>query len=208
MVLADLDRLRTAIEAAAPGQGRPGEVWVGAPDAAALTQSLAAPPYGLLDVTTYAAAERALVDDPLARGILIVLACTSALSLLLAGAGLVVGVLGDVRDGRGELYDLEALGLRPASLRRRLGVRPPCSAALAIPLGFALGAVLASFVVDLVRVSANAGTPEPPLLTELGAGRLAAILAVVLVLGAVAVWAVARATFREPAPVRPAGVDG
>jgi hypothetical protein len=208
VVLADLDRLRTAIEAAAPGQGRPGEVWVGAPDPAALQRSLAAPPYALLDVTTYAAAEKALVDDPLARGILIVLACTSALSLLLAGAGLVVGVLGDVRDGRGELYDLEALGLRPTSLRRRLSVRAALLAALAIPLGFALGAVLASFVVDLVRVSANAGTPEPPLLTELGAARLAAILAVVLVLGAVAVWAVARATFREPAPVRPAGVDG
>jgi hypothetical protein len=59
-----------------------------------------------------------------------------------------------------------------------------------------------------VRVSANAGTPEPPLVTVLDLGPVVIGAALVAALGAGLVWAVARAAFREPAPVRAAGADG
>ena len=104
---------------------------------------------------------------------------------MLAVAGLVLLVLGDARDEREELLDLEAQGAEPGMLRRQLRVRAAILAGAGLVFALAVGAVLAALVVDLVAVTANAGTPVPPLRLALEPGPLAAGL-VVLVLGAAA----------------------
>ena len=80
VVLADVDRLNTAIEAAAPGQGRPIEVWVGrAGPRRAVDRALALAALRRRSTRGPTRPSSApLVDDPLARGILIVLAGTAA----------------------------------------------------------------------------------------------------------------------------------
>ncbi len=61
--------------------------------------------------------------DPLARGALLTLAGTASVALLLALLGLVLSVVSDVRDDRGELFDLEAQGAAPATIRAHLRLR-------------------------------------------------------------------------------------
>ena len=116
-----------------------------------------------LTVTSRATTLARLTDDPLARGALITLAGTAAVALLLALVGLVLSVVGDVRDERGELFDLEAQGASPATIRTHLRLRAALVAGFGIVGGVALGAVLSALVVSLVSVTAGAAEPEPPL---------------------------------------------
>ena len=81
--------------------------------------------------------------DPLARGALATLAATAALALALALVGLLLGVAGDRRDERGELFDLEAQGAAPATLRRHLRLRALLVAVFGLAGGIATGAILA-----------------------------------------------------------------
>jgi ABC-type antimicrobial peptide transport system permease subunit len=121
------------------------------------------------------------------------LVAAALVALALAVAGLVLLVLGDARDEREELLDLEAQGASPLRLRRQLRLRAALLAAAGVVLGVLLGAALAVLVVELVAVTANAATPEPPLRPAVD-GRLAA--AGGLVLAAVLAGAVGVATRR------------
>ena len=121
-----------------------------------------------------------LQADPLARGALLTLAGTAAVALLLALVGLVLSVVGDVRDERGELFDLEAQGAAPSTirthLRLRAGARRDRSASSAASI---LGAILSTLVISLVSVTASAAEPEPPLVLALDWPLLAIAFAVV-----------------------------
>ena len=125
--------------------------------------------------------------DPLARGALATLAATAALALALALVGLVLGVAGDRRDERGELFDLEAQGAPPATLRLHLRLRALLVAAFGLVGGIVTGAILSRLVLSLVSVTASSAKPEPPLRLVLDLPLLAtavaayALLAVVLV---------------------------
>ena len=194
---------RTALQAAAPpGAAAVSEVWIDAPSAAAaraVEARLRRPPFDVLAVDSRAALARRLETDPLAEVTLATLVAAALVALVLAVAGLVLLVLGDARDEREELLDLEAQGAEPGMLRRQLRVRAAILAAAGLVFALAVGAVLAALVVDLVAVTANAGTPVPPLRLALEPGPLAAGL-VVLVLGAAA--AVGAASTRAVGGVR------
>src|SRR5204863_2214799 len=115
--------------------------------------------------TALAVASRAdtlarLQADPLARGALLTLAGTAAVALLLALVGLLLSVVGDVRDDRGALFDLEAQGASPATIRAHLRLRALLVAAFGILGGLALGVVLSALVISLVSVTAAAAEPE------------------------------------------------
>src|SRR5207302_9989130 len=69
----------------------------------------------------------------------------------------------DVRDDRGELFDLEAQGAAPATIRAHLRLRALLVASFGIAGGIALGAILSALVISLVSVTASAAEPEPPL---------------------------------------------
>jgi ABC-type antimicrobial peptide transport system permease subunit len=84
-------------------------------------------------------------------------------ALALALLGLLLGVVSDVRDERGDLFDLETQGAEPRTLRTHLRLRSTFVAAIGVLGGVATGAILAALIVALVTLTAGAGAPEPPL---------------------------------------------
>ncbi|HEV2593442.1 MAG TPA: ABC transporter permease [Gaiellaceae bacterium] len=190
-VVADLQSSETLLETRSPGLGLTDELWVDGPPPAGAKQ---------LSVTSRADTLARLQADPLARGALLTLAGTAAVALLLALIGLLLAVVGDVRDERGELFDLEAQGASPATIRAHLRLRALLVAAFGIVGGIALGAILTSLVISLVAVTASAAEPQPPLRLALDVPVLA-IAAVVYVVVAAALVAFAT-RMRGHAPPR------
>jgi hypothetical protein len=203
--VADEALLATELAADAPGTAQPTELWLRTRRPGPVVAALHRGPFASLDVTSRAAVLRQLRADPLARGVLATLAAAAILAAVLALLGLTLAAAAELEDERTELYDLETQGVTPAALRRQLRLRAALLAALGVAGGVALAALLERFTVGLVRISASAGAPEPPLVTvgrwwvaALAAGALAAIA-----LGAVT--ALTRTAFREPVPRRPVG---
>jgi hypothetical protein len=165
-VLADESTVATALTSDSPGAGAASEVWVDAPSGSEgrLEAALARPPFDALQVTFHRRVLDDLRSEPLARGTLITLAAGAATALALALAGVLLGLLSDLRDERGELFDLEAQGAEPATLRRHLRLRTALVAAAGVVGGLVLGGALTALVVALVTLTASGGSAEPPLL--------------------------------------------
>jgi hypothetical protein len=165
-IVADRDRVSTALNAARPGALVPSEVWVlhARPDAAAL---LRRDPLDRLAVTSHAERLHELRTDPLARGTLALLSVTALVALTLALVGLLLTVVTDLRDESGDLLDLRAQGMSSRELRRYLRVRAWLVAIAGVAGGLATGAILVSLVSSVVAVTAGATTPLPPLVVAL-----------------------------------------
>jgi hypothetical protein len=180
-VVADRQTAETVLDTHSPGLGTTNELWADA---------LPAKPPVQLTVVSRSAVLAGLRADPLARGALATLAATAALALALALVGLLLGVVGDRRDERGELFDLEAQGAAPATLRRHLRLRALLVAVFGLAGGIATGVILSTLVLSLVTVTASAARPEPPLRLVLDPALLAAsvigyaVIACVLVVAA------------------------
>jgi len=94
-----------------------------------------------------------------------------------------------VRDDRGELFDLEAQGASPATIRRHLRLRAALVAVFGVIGGLVLGAILSALVISLVSVTASAAEPQPPLrlaldLPLIGLAALVYVAAATLLVGA------------------------
>jgi hypothetical protein len=185
-VVADRTSLSTALNATRPGVAVANEVWLGAPDErtrAALGEELAHSPFDVLALESRAEIERSLRHDPLARGTLLTLLAAAIVALGLALVGVLLGVVSDVRDERGDLDDLEEQGARPALLRRVVRLRSLVVVGVGLVGGLATAALLGALVVDLVAVTADARATDlplhatvtwPVLAVALGGGALAA----------------------------------
>jgi hypothetical protein len=192
-VIADRQTAETALDTTSPGLGTTNELWA---------NSLPQRPLTTLTITSRAQLLAGLSADPLARGALITLGSAAALALGLALVGLLLGVAGDRRDERGELFDLEAQGAAPATIRTHLRLRALLIACFGLIGGAVTGAVLSLLVLSLVAVTASAALPEPPL--EL-------VFNWELIIGAIVVYAVlatllvfAATGMHERAPARAA----
>jgi hypothetical protein len=165
-IVADRDRVVTAVNAVRPGAVVPNEVWVlrAGPHAPAL---LKRDPLDRLAVTSHAERLHELRADPLARGTLTILSITALVALVLALVGLLLTVATDVRDESGELFDLRAQGATPGELRRYLRVRAALVAIAGVAGGLVAGAILVTLVSAVVAVTAGATTPLPPLVVSL-----------------------------------------
>ena len=95
-------------------------------------------------------------------------------ALGLALAGILLTVLGDLRDDSGELLDLEAQGASPSLLRRIVRLRALTVAAAGLVAGAFAGLALTAVVTDLVGLTARATAPEPPLVLDVDAIVVAA----------------------------------
>jgi ABC-type antimicrobial peptide transport system permease subunit len=153
-VVAELSQAATRLDVRSPGLGTPDELWL---------SGSTAPRTPELAVSSRSDTLARLKADPLARGALLTLAGTAAVALLLALVGLVLSVVGDVRDDRGELFDLEAQGAAPSTIRTHLRLRAALVAAFGVAGGLLLGTILSRLVISLVSVTASAAEPEPPL---------------------------------------------
>jgi predicted lysophospholipase L1 biosynthesis ABC-type transport system permease subunit len=188
VVVGDRMALRTAINAVAPGAARENELWLDvAPDrraevAARLTRS----PFRALTTVSRADLEADARRDPLAHGTLIALAAAALVALVLAAIGLALAVRSDVRDDRGELYDLEAQGASPSLLRRVVRFRALVLSVVGLLAGGLVGLALLGLVTRVVSVTARGNVAEPPLVAAVdplvilvavaGYGLLAALL--------------------------------
>ncbi len=184
--LADSGWLSTALEANAPGEGRPNEVWLSASHDRAVAAALRRPPFASLVVASRSDIERQLAGDPLAHATVLALAAAGIVALALAVLGFWVGILSELRDERNDFFDLEAQGIPPGSLRAQLRTRGVILVGLGLAGGAGLGALLSQLVVSLVRVSATTAVPEPPLRLDpawlvSGLGILALALVALLV---------------------------
>jgi len=195
-VIADRVTAATTLDTRSPGLGTTDELWLNA---------AARPHVPQLLVQSRAATLARLQADPLAHGALLTLAGTAAVALLLALVGLVLAVVGDVRDDRGELFDLEAQGAAPATIRAHLRLRALLVASFGIAGGLVLGLVLSALVIALVSVTAGAVEPEPPLLLTLDFRLLAAAAVAYVLLAALLVGAVTSLRGRAPARAAEAG---
>jgi hypothetical protein len=210
-VVADSTALGTTLNADSPGSAVVNEIWIGAPDEAAVAEvagALTREPFDVLDVRSRRFVEERLETDPLSRGALATLAGAAAVALLLALAGITLAVVSDARDERGELFDLEAQGAGPTTLRRHLRLRALLLAAFGLLGGMVAGAILGALVVDFVALTANATAPEPPLLLTVDWPRIALAVAAYAVLAAALVWTVTWNSFRAPVPARVPEVGG
>jgi hypothetical protein len=205
-VVADLTTASTLLNTASPGLGITDELWEDVPPSreAATAARFGRRPFTQLTVQSHRALLTQLQADPLARGALLTLAGTAAVALLLALVGLLLSVVGDVRDEQGELFDLEAQGAAPATIRAHLRLRALLVASFGIAGGIALGAVLSALVVSLVAATASAAEPEPPLRLVVDVPVLLVAAAAYVV--ATAVLVAAATTLRGRAPSRAAEV--
>jgi predicted lysophospholipase L1 biosynthesis ABC-type transport system permease subunit len=200
-VVADRNTAATLLDTRSPGLGTTDELWLNVPPErdAATAHLLARAPFTQLTVQSRTATLERAQADPLGRGALLTLAGTAAVALLLALAGLLLAVVADVRDDRGELFDLEAQGAAPSTIRVHLRLRALLVALFGIAGGIALGAVLSALVISLVSVTAAATEPEPPLRLALDLPLLAAAAALYVVLAALLVGFATRTRGRAPA---------
>jgi len=163
-VLADAGWLSTAIDANAPGEGTPNEIWISTPrDRAAVAATLRRPPFASLVVASRTAIQQQLAADPLAHATAFALGASGIVALIMAVLGFWVGIVSELRDERSDFFDLEAQGLPPERLRSQLRARGIILIGLGLLGGAGLGALLSRLVVSLVRVSATNSVPEPPL---------------------------------------------
>ncbi len=205
-VLMDESWLSTALNADTPGAGPVQEIWLRTPasDRARVASALSRPPFDTLEHRSRVAVEASLRREPLARGSLLTLAGAALAALALAVGGLLLALVNDLRDERGELLDLEIQGATPGVLRRHLRLRAGIVVAAGVAGGLALGAVLSVLVVDLVALTANAALPQPPLRlyadwAVLGIGAAAYLAATALVIG-IATWLPFRDTRPQAVP--------
>ncbi len=189
-VIADRITAATILDTRSPGLGTTNELWLNTP---------LRPNVAQLAVQSRADTLARLQADPLARGALLTLAGTAGVALLLALVGLLLAVVGDVRDDRGELFDLEAQGASPATIRAHLRLRALLVAVFGILGGIVLGAVLSGIVISLVSVTAASASPEPPLLLSLDVPLLAAAAAGYVLLAALLVMTATALRGRAPA---------
>jgi hypothetical protein len=201
-ILVDRAALVARLDRVSPGSGAPSELWI-AGDPATLDRTLRQAPYDRLTVTRRDAVQADLDADPVGRGSRTLLAIVGALALAVGAASLVLLVVGERRDGAGELHAWESDGVRPGTLRRMLFIRTLAVVGVALPIGVLAGYLMARIGARLVAVDASGSTPRPPLQTTIGSGWTVLVLVVGLGAGVLAVWTVAMRALREPLPVRP-----
>ena len=126
--------------------------------------ALTSPALAQLSLTLRADVQRQLRSAPVARGVLGTLEAATALAGALAVLGLLVSLLGGVRDPRVE-DDLIAQGVGPRGLRRELELRLLVAAALGVAIGLGVAALLTRLAVVSVRAATTLGVPRPPLVT-------------------------------------------
>jgi hypothetical protein len=203
-VVADRPTLETALNASAPGSGFPTELWLDVDSSrrAAVEARLRKTPFTALTITSRANVEHSLQHEPVARAALAMLEAAALTAVLLALLGLVLGAVSERRDDAAELFDLEAQGVAPASLRRQLRLRASMAGLAGALGGLATGLVLSLLVVRFVELTANATAPEPPLVVSV---NWLVVLVAAVVAGLLAAALVALATrqaFRGAVPER------
>jgi hypothetical protein len=199
VIVADQQALSDALDAQLPGQGRPDEIWISSSHLGALNLALGQGAMAQLSVAFRSDIEHGLVSQPLAGGILRTLLSAGALAAALAVLGMLLVVIGPLRDRRIEA-DLDAQGMGPASQRRELRLRLAFAALLGVWAGLGIALLLDRLATSTVG-AAETGTAYPPLVTVVPWLTLLALGAAVSVMCLLLGWVATARSF----PNRPGG---
>jgi hypothetical protein len=194
----------SALNASDPGSGFPTEFWLDVPSARrhAVEARLKKQPFTALSVTSRTGVERSLRGEPVARTALAMLEAAALTAVVLALLGLTLGVISERRDEAAELFDLEAQGAAPASLRRQLRLRASIAGLAGALGGLLTGLALSLLVVRFVQLTANATAPEPPLALSIDWTAVLLGAAAAGILAAALVAVVTRRAFGAAVPTR------
>jgi ABC-type lipoprotein release transport system permease subunit len=209
-VVGDGDALAAAVNLERAGAGRVNEVWLRLDDAGAageVDRALAAKPFNVLEVDSRRALEADARRDPIAHGTLLALTVAALVALGLALAGILLTVLGDLRDESGELLDLEAQGASPSLLRRIVRFRALTVAAAGLVAGALAGLALTAVVTDLVGLTARATAAEPPLVLDVDGFVVGAAVGLYAAAATALVLLATRRAFSGAAPGRVEAVE-
>lgn len=191
LVVADEATLAGALDASAPGQGRPDELWIATSHLRRLRAALRRPSLSQLSADFRADRTQALRGDPIARGVLGTLLVAAAASAVLAVVGLLMALVGAMRDVRIQ-RDLVVLGLGPRQLRRELHLRVLAAGTLGTTAGLLLAVLLTRLVVGAVHAAGAVAVPDPPLVAVVPWGELvllaAAAIGAFVAVGGAAAW--------------------
>jgi hypothetical protein len=185
LVLADRETIATALDASEPGPPFYNEVWLNEPSEPRLQRQLETPVLASMDVIRRSSLAENARLSPVVRGAQDLLGLAVLVAVGLALLGVALAAASDVRARRWELLDLSAQGLDRRSLVRFARLRLLFSGAFAALLAAGLGLALAFVTVRLIRIAADIGAANPPVLTTvpwlaLGGGAIAVVVAVVL----------------------------
>ncbi len=111
-IVADESILAAALDAQLPGQGQADSLWISTSDPRRLRASLQTPRLASLSASFRGEIQHTLSSSPIARAVSRILVAGGVLAAVLAAAGLMLVILGPLRDRRTEV-DLEAQGFGP-----------------------------------------------------------------------------------------------
>lgn len=166
VVIVDYAPLRLAINSLEPGAGQPNQVLLGTPNDARTEEVVTALQQGLfprLVIVSRPEIEATRTSDPFAIGVVWGLVVGAIAGLVLSLVGVLLATASELRDERGELWELEAQGTTPRALVRLVLVRTISMSAVGTLTGIAMGVALGWFVASSVGVGAEGSTPNPPL---------------------------------------------
>ncbi|MFG3137812.1 FtsX-like permease family protein [Streptomyces sp. NPDC048211] len=118
-----------------------------------------------------------LISDPLGAGPQSALLAVAVIAAALAAVGFAVTAVGSQRERSAEFAVLRALGTPRRQLARMTAAEQGVLITIGLLVGAALGALLTRAVVPLIVLTGQAAQPVPPVLVQLPAGQVAALLA-------------------------------
>jgi hypothetical protein len=200
VVIVDLQPLLLAMNAHDPGTGVPNQVLVGTPSdarTAAVVQALGQEPFPQLVVQSRPATEEERANDPFAIGLVWGLAIGAVAGLLLSLMGVLLATSAELRDERGELWELEAQGTTPRSLTSLVVLRTVAMCAFGSVTGIVVGIGLGWFVASSIGVGGEGRVPVPPLVLVAPWVLILGIALALLGIIALAVYALTRRHFAQ-----------
>jgi hypothetical protein len=198
VVVVDLEPLRLAMNAHDPGTGMPNQVLLGTPSNARTAEVVAAlqrDPFPALVIASRPAIEDERANDPFAIGIVWGLAVGAIAGLLLSLLGVLLAAASELRDERGELWELEAQGTTPRSLLSLVVLRTVAMCTIGTLTGIVLGVALGWFVASAVGVGGEGRIPLPALVLVAPWEVIVGIAVALLLVIGIAVFALARRHF-------------
>jgi hypothetical protein len=195
-VIADQSALGGALDASAPGQGRPDELWIDTSSTTRLRTALRRGRLSSLSARYRAVVLSTLRSDPVTRAVLGTLVAAAAVATVLAVVGLLVALLGAMRDPAAE-REFEVQGLDPRRLRDELGLRVALAGLGGTLAGLIVAVLLAPLAVVTLRAAGAVAVPEPPPVTVVPVGDLARLALAVTLAVLVAAWLGAAAATRR-----------
>jgi hypothetical protein len=161
-VVADLPAYLAHAFATERATVQPAAWWLRAPDDRHVAERLRAAPFKSIAAVSRSEEERALLDDPVAVGVIGALALGFVVAAIFAVAGFAANAAAEARTRRLELAVLRSLGLRRGELMGLVSLETALVVALSLLGGAVLGLLVSWLVLPYVGLGASGAAPVPP----------------------------------------------